>query len=60
MDSDQAQFFVKPDLGPNCLQRLLADNISRQELDKNQIVSPHPDEMRPSLFSGELHLRSLA
>ena len=29
LDSDQAWCFVRPDLGPNCLQRLLADNKSR-------------------------------
>ena len=28
LDPDQAQHFVGPDLGPNCLQRLLADNKS--------------------------------
>ena len=26
LDPDQAQRFVKPDLGPNCLQRLSADD----------------------------------
>ena len=26
LDSDQAQPFVGPDLGPNCLHGLLADN----------------------------------
>ena len=26
LDSDQAQQFVGPDLGPNCLPRLSADN----------------------------------
>ena len=26
LDPDQAQHFVGPDLGPNCLQRLSADN----------------------------------
>ena len=25
LDPDQAQHFVGPDLGPNCLQRLVAD-----------------------------------
>ena len=30
MDPDQARCFVGPDLGPNCLQRLSADNTSRQ------------------------------
>ena len=29
LDPDQAQRFVGPDLGPNCLQRLSADNTSR-------------------------------
>ena len=29
---DQAQHFVWPDLGPNCLQRLSADNISKQRV----------------------------
>ena len=26
LDPDQARHFVRPDLGPNCLQRLLADD----------------------------------
>ena len=30
LDPDQARHFVGPDLGPNCLQTLSADNISRQ------------------------------
>ena len=29
LDPDQAQHFVGPDLGPNCLQRLSADDTSR-------------------------------
>ena len=28
LDSDQAQHHVGPDLGPNCLQKLSADDIS--------------------------------
>ena len=31
LDPDQARLFVGPDLGPNCLQRLSADNIGRQK-----------------------------
>ena len=31
-DADQARHFVGPDLGPNCLQRLSADNIRRQRV----------------------------
>ena len=29
LDLDQDRHFVSPDLGPNCLQRLSADNKSR-------------------------------
>ena len=29
LDPDQAQHFVGPDLGPNCLQKLSADDTSR-------------------------------
>ena len=29
LDPDQAQHFVGPDLGPNCLQRLSADDTGR-------------------------------
>ena len=29
LDPDQARRFVGPDLGPNCLQRISADDISR-------------------------------
>ena len=30
LDPDQARHLVGPDLGPNCLQRLSADNTGRQ------------------------------
>ena len=30
LDPDQARHIVRPDLGPICLQRLSADNTSRQ------------------------------
>ena len=30
LDPDQARHSVGPDLGPNCLQRLSADDTSRQ------------------------------
>ena len=36
LDPDQARHFVSPDLGPNCLQKLSADDTSRQ------IVNPIP------------------
>ena len=41
LDPDQARHLVGPDLGPNCLQRLSADNKSSlvgKELDTEQLV----------------------
>ena len=32
LDLDQARHFVEPDLGPNCLQRLTADDTCRQSV----------------------------
>ena len=32
LDPDQARQFVKPNLGPNCLQKLSADDTSRQKV----------------------------
>ena len=32
LDPDKARHFVGPDLGPNCLQRLSADDTSRQKV----------------------------
>ena len=32
LDPDQVQLFIGPDLGPNCLQRLLADDTSTQRV----------------------------
>ena len=32
LDPDQAQYFVGPDLGPNCLQKLSADDTSKQRV----------------------------
>ena len=36
LDPDQAQCFVGPDLGPNCLQRLSADDKSRHYWGKSK------------------------
>ena len=33
LDPDQARRFVGPDLGPNCLQRLSADDTGRQRVE---------------------------
>ena len=35
LDPDQAQRIVGPDLGPNCLPRLSADDTGRQRILKN-------------------------
>ena len=32
LDPDQARRIVRPDLGPNCLPRLSADNTGRQRV----------------------------
>ena len=32
LDSDQAQLFFGPDLGPNCLQRFSVDGTRRQRV----------------------------
>ena len=37
LDSDQARHFVGPELGPNCLQRLSADDKSGHWLGKSKM-----------------------
>ena len=37
-DPDQARHLVWPDLGPNYLQRLSADDTSRQSVNKHVII----------------------
>ena len=32
LDPDQARHLVRPDLGPNCYQRLSADDTGRQRI----------------------------
>ena len=41
LDLDQAQHFVRPDLGPNCLQRLSADDTRRQSVLHSQSCMQH-------------------
>ena len=45
-DPNQAQHFVRPDLGPNCLQRLSVDVVSIA--DRDNIT------FKKNLFSGQL------
>ena len=37
MDPDQVGGFVRPDLGPNCLQRLLAEDTYRQRVKSSNL-----------------------
>ena len=39
LDPDQARRFVGPDLGPNCLPRLSADDTSRQRVNGERICT---------------------
>ena len=41
LDLDQARHFVGPDLGPNCLQRLSADDTCRQSVLHSHICMQH-------------------
>ena len=41
LDPDQARHFVGPDLGPNCLQKLSADDSRRQRVNLNVLVLKH-------------------
>ena len=38
LDPDQARHFVGPDLGPNCLHRLSADDFSRQRVNTHLFI----------------------
>ena len=38
LDPDQAQRFVGPDLGPNCLHGLSTDDTSRQRVKQEEFV----------------------
>ena len=50
LDPDQARRFVGPDLGPNCLPRLSADDTSRQRV--NKIYKIGRDRDLPDRCSG--------
>ena len=40
LDPDQTQRFVGPDLGPNCLPRLSADDTGRQRFETRGELGP--------------------
>ena len=40
LDPNQAQHFVGPDLGPNCLQRLSADDMQVENFNINGYEHP--------------------
>ena len=43
MDSDQARHAVGPDLDPDCLQMLSADDSSRQRVNARNLISPNKE-----------------
>ena len=36
---DQAQHFIKPDVGPNCLEKLSAENTRRQRVESAEMAN---------------------
>ena len=38
LDPDQVRHFVGPDLGPNCLQRLSAEDFGRQRVKESNLL----------------------
>ena len=54
LNPDQTRHFFGPDLGPNCLQRLSADDTSRKELKRESVKAAYSVTMnifRKILFS---------
>ena len=49
-DPDQARHFVGPDLGPNCLQQLSADDTSRQIVNSQKLTRGDPSYLSPSMY----------
>ena len=50
LDQDHARCFVGPDLGPNCLQRLSADDICRQGVNGSMSAVKEPKRNYISQF----------
>ena len=46
-DPDQAQHFVRPDLGPNCLQMLSADDTCKQRIKVGVVYGKVNKQMIP-------------
>ena len=57
LDPDQTRPFVRPDLGPNCLQRLSADDISRQRV---KVVNSNNKGIELTIFETIYHNESLS
>ena len=54
LDPDQARRFVGPDLGPNCLQMLSADDTSRQRVKTLLLLYLLIKQHMLSLFCGRV------
>ena len=50
LDPDQTRHSVGPDFGPNCLERLSADNTSRQRVKVSQSDHKGPVSSGSKLF----------
>ena len=56
LDLDQARHFVRPDLGPNCLQRLSADDTRRQRVLHSQSCMQHMYHVGLQVYSAVAQL----
>ena len=56
LDLDQARHFVGPDLGPNCLQKLSADDIRRQKVNHYTRSAPLLCDQYPNLMNWLIHI----
>ena len=60
VSNSQAQHFVEPYIGPNCLQRLLADATGKELINKKHSLSPSLKLFYlGSFYPYYIHLRSI-
>ena len=55
LDSDQAQHYVGPDLGPSCLQKLLAVDSSKQRVHVGIAVDSSKQRVHVGMFFGKMN-----
>ena len=57
LDPDQAQHLVRPDLGPNCLQRLSADDTNTVAISRYSLLfqwQSHPNAFQQGIVGNKL------